>query len=203
MFWFGLGVGGSVLRWFTSYLKERYQSIKIGCTLSDACKLVFGVSQGSVLGPLLSLYTTPLSVIISRHQGIGFHFYADDTQLYVQLTHKNASVAFDKMNRCLLDAKNWMSSNKLKLNPDKTEFIVFGSTRLRELLKSHLPVDILGNLLQPADFLSEIWVCGLTLISPCLSMCKVSVKAVLHSSRISGVSEGTIPPMLLLWLPML
>ena len=92
--WFG--VGGSALKWFTSYLKEHFQSIKIGSTLSNACKLVFGVPQGSVLGPLLfSLYTTPLSVISSRHQGIRFHFYADDTQLYVQLTHKNALVVFN------------------------------------------------------------------------------------------------------------
>ena len=48
--WFG--IGGSVLKWFT-YLSERSQSIKIGSTLSDLCKLLFGVPQGSVLGPLL------------------------------------------------------------------------------------------------------------------------------------------------------
>ena len=56
--WFG--VGGSVLKWFTSYLTDHYQSIKIGSTLSDVCKLLFSVLQGSVLGPLLfSLFTTP------------------------------------------------------------------------------------------------------------------------------------------------
>ena len=56
--WFG--VSGSVLKWFTSYLTYHYQSIKIGSTLSQVCKLLFGVPQGSVLGPLLfSLYTTP------------------------------------------------------------------------------------------------------------------------------------------------
>ena len=56
--WFG--VIGSFLKWFTCYLTDRYQSIKIGSTLSDVCKLLFDVPQGSVLGPLLfSLYTTP------------------------------------------------------------------------------------------------------------------------------------------------
>ena len=93
-----------------------------------------------------------------------------------------------------------MSSNKLKLNPDKTEFIIFGSKRQRELLKSHLPVDILGNLLQTADYVRNL---DLTVISPCVNMYKVSVKAVLHSSGISGVSEDTLLPRLLFWLPML
>ena len=48
--WFG--VGGSDLKWFSSYLTERFQSVKIGSTLSDLQKLLFGVP---VLGPLLIL----------------------------------------------------------------------------------------------------------------------------------------------------
>ena len=126
--WFG--IGGSVLKWFTSYLPERYQSIKIGSTLSDLCKLQFGVPQGSVLGPLLfSLYTTPLSLDIGKHKGVKFHCYADDTQVYSHLSQKNSSAAFEKLNRCLDDIKEWMLASKLKLTPDKIEFIVFGSKR--------------------------------------------------------------------------
>ena len=138
--WFG--VGGSVLKWSTSYLTDRYQSIKIGSTLSDVCKLLFGVPQGSVLGPLLfSLYTTPLSLIISKHKGINFHFYADDSQVYIHLSQRNASAAFEKLNRCLDDVKEWMSTSKLKLNTDKTEFIIFGSKRQRDKLKACFPID--------------------------------------------------------------
>ena len=125
--WFS--VGGSALKWFSSYLTERYQSVKIG-SLSNLQKLLFSVPQGSVLGPLLfSLYTSPLSTLIGEHKGINFHFYADDTQLYVHLSHRNASAAFDKLNRCLQDVKEWMSASKLKFNPDKTEFILFGSKK--------------------------------------------------------------------------
>ena len=75
--------------------------------------------QGSVLGPILfSLYTTPLSKVIQNHPGISFQFYADDTQLYVHLTHKNVASALDKLSQCLEDVKRWLSTNKLKLNPD-------------------------------------------------------------------------------------
>ena len=49
--WFGLG--GTVLRWFASYLRNRCQAIKIGSTLSELSNLIYGVPQGSVLGPLL------------------------------------------------------------------------------------------------------------------------------------------------------
>ena len=102
--WFG--VWGSVLKWFTSYLSEHYQSIKIGSILSDLCKLLFGVPKGSVLGPLLfSLYTAPLSLVIGKHKRIKFHFYADNTQVYVHLSQQNSSAAFEQLSRCRDDVK--------------------------------------------------------------------------------------------------
>ena len=121
--WFGLG--GTALRWFASYLRNCCQAIKIGSTLSELSNLIYGVPQGSVLGPLLfSLYTTPLSKIIRLHPHIKFHFYADDTQLYIHLPQKNASSALAKLNACLCDVQEWMSLSKLTLNPEKTEVIV-------------------------------------------------------------------------------
>ena len=45
---------------------------------------------------------------------------------------KNVTDAFDKLNRSLEDVKVWSSPNKLKMNLDKTEFIVFGSRFQRE-----------------------------------------------------------------------
>ena len=81
--------------------------------------------QSSVLGPLLfSLYTSSLSLVIGKHKGVKFH-YTDDTQVYIHLSLKNSSAAFEKLNRCLDDIKEWMAASKLKLNPDKTEFIWF------------------------------------------------------------------------------
>ena len=87
----------------------------------------------------------PLSLIISKHKEIKFHFYADDIQVYVHLSQKNACTAFQQLNRCLDDVKEWMLTYKLKLNPDKTEFIVFGSKRQRDKLKAFFPIDILAT----------------------------------------------------------
>ena len=155
--WFGLV--GTVLKWFASYLSDRCQTVKIGSTLSELSKVIYGIPQGSVLGPLLfSLYTTPLSKIIHLHPHIKFHFYVDDTQLYIHLSHKNASAALAKLNACLIDVQRWMSLSKLKLNPEKTEFIVFGSKAQRQKISSYFTVSILGSLLHPVDSVRNLGV---------------------------------------------
>ena len=101
----------------------------------------------------------PLSLVIGKHKGVKFHCYADDTQVYIHLSQKNSSAAFENLNRCLDDIKEWMSASKLKLNPDKTEFIVFGSKRQRDKLKVHFPSTILGSPLCPAEWVKNqgVW----------------------------------------------
>ena len=137
-------------------MTERFKSVKIGSTLSD---LLFGAPQDSVLSPLLFyLYSSALSTLIGKHKGIKFHFYADDSQLYVHLSHMNASAASGKLNRCLQDFKEWMSANKLKLNLDKTEFILFGSKRQRERLNVCFTIDILCNPLHPTKSVRNLGV---------------------------------------------
>ena len=147
--WFG--ISRVVLDLFKSCLSDHVQCIKIGSILSETKKVLYGVPQSSVLGPILfSLYTTPLSKIIQNHTDISFHFYADDTQLYMHLTHKNVALAPDKLSHCLDDIQRWFL-NKLKLNLDKTEFIVFGSKSQHAKLNHSFPVNILGNLISPVD----------------------------------------------------
>ena len=52
-----------------------------------------------------------------------------------------------------------MSTIKLKLNPDKTEFIVFGSKRQRDKMKVYFPISIMGSPLCPAESVKNLGVC--------------------------------------------
>ena len=117
------GISELPLGWFKSDLSGRTHSIKVGSTLSHPAALQHGVPQGSILGPILFfLNTNPISSIIYSHSSINYH--ADDTQLYITLSPANFSQSIQKLKNCLNDIQNFMFTNKLKLNPDKTEFMV-------------------------------------------------------------------------------
>ena len=126
-----LGIDGTVLKWFRLYLTCRTQQIQINDALSVIVFLLFGVPQGSVLGPILFLvYMLPLRHLIHSH-GLQMHSYADDTQIYLAFNNPKDAVSIQqectKMELCLADIHTWMTSNKLKLNNDKTEIILFGT----------------------------------------------------------------------------
>ena len=74
------------------------------------------------------------------------------------MSHKNAGLAFDKPNSCLLDVQKWMSSSMLKLNPDKTEFIIFGSHAQLKKLDPYLPVRLFGNFMHQAVVVKNLGV---------------------------------------------
>ena len=71
-----------------------------------------------------------MSAILKYHK-IGYHVYADDTQLYISFKCKQPLESISKVNSCLSDIRRWMITNKLKINDSKTEFIVFRSPQLR------------------------------------------------------------------------
>ena len=116
---------------YVIFFSNLTQRIQIDNVLSDFANIICGVPQGSVLGPLkLCLYLLPLSAIL-RYHNIGYHVYADDTQLYVSFKCKQLLEAISKLNSCLADIRRWMITNKLKFNDSKTEFIVFRSPKLK------------------------------------------------------------------------
>ena len=96
------GISELALGWIKSYLSGRTHSVKLGSTLSHPVALQYGVPQGSVLGPIpFSLYTNPISSIIQSHSSINYHFYADDTQLYISLSPAIFSHCIKKLKYCL------------------------------------------------------------------------------------------------------
>ena len=112
--------------------------------------LDFGVPHGSVLGPILfTLCTTPLSKLIKSFPNICHHLYADDTQIYTSITPKSAANNLHMLQNCVASIQEWMTSNKLKLNPDKTEFVIIGPPHKREELSQFFPLDLLGSCLTP------------------------------------------------------
>ena len=67
------------------------------------------------------------------------------------ITPKNASSAIPELQQYLGSVQDWMAASKLKLNPDKTEFIIFGTPAQQDSLSPFYPVDILGSLIHPSD----------------------------------------------------
>ncbi len=122
-----VGIRGTALSWFHSYFKNRSFSINIGLHYSGAVPLICRVPEGSIFSPLLfSLYMLPLASVFEKH-GLYYNCYADNTQLYLPLKHKNG---VDSLCACLSDVKAWMSFNFFNLNESKTEVIVFRSSEV-------------------------------------------------------------------------
>ena len=109
-------------------------SVHIDGSLSCPQDLHFGVPQGSVLGPFLfCLYTTSVSQIITTHD-VSHHMHADGRQVYTELSQSDTHKSISSLSDCLTDISLWMKSSKLKLNSDKTEFIIIGTKRQRHKL---------------------------------------------------------------------
>jgi len=127
---FRFGINGSALKWFTSYLTDRTQCVAIGPVNSSSTQVKFGVPQGSVLGPVLfTLYTAPLEDLILKHE-LEYMMFADDSQLYA-VCNRPTDIT-PGLENCVTEIREWMTSNGLVLNDDKTEVIQFRSVYRRD-----------------------------------------------------------------------
>lgn len=59
---------------------------------------------------------------VNRRQGINFHRYADDTQLYIAASPEDPGQV-DTLFKCVLGIKCWTANNFLQLDQDKTQVL--------------------------------------------------------------------------------
>ena len=93
--------------------KKRTQFVNINMVNSTVRDLPVGVPQGSVLGLVLYLlYTAPLAKVI-RSDGLNYHLYADDTQLYFAFKPVDVDAAKSRVQNCIsaVNVAGWISTN--------------------------------------------------------------------------------------------
>ena len=133
-----IGIGGTVLKWFRSFLTGRSQRIRLGKVTSDVIYIMFGVPQGSVLGPVLfNLYIRSIYSYVKR---LGFNImgYADDHQILKSFkTQSESEILNVQLQNCFESIKRWMNTFFLQLNDSKTQIIVFGPRNVLNEMQIH------------------------------------------------------------------
>ena len=119
------GIKGILLDWFKSYLSNRKQYVSVNGNTSETLEVTFGVPQGSVLGPLLFLiYINDLPKVSKK---LTFFLFADDTNIYYE---SSGILEIQKtVNKELKEVRKWLDANRLALNIEKTNFVLFHSPR--------------------------------------------------------------------------
>ena len=115
------GIRGIAHDWFSSYMSKRHQSVMYNNFETDYKEIKCGVPQGSVLGPLLFLiYINDLPSVSKLFMPI---LFADDTNLFC--TGKNLGDIVNEINVEIEKIYSWVKANKLSLNVEKTNFMLF------------------------------------------------------------------------------
>ena len=115
-----IGLGGSELGWFSSYLSNRTQTVQVGGSSSELRKITRGVPQGSILGPILFLiYINDLP----QASELFSLLFADDTTLAA--SGKNLVDLVAKVNVEFQKVIEYFRSNKMLLHEKKTQFMLF------------------------------------------------------------------------------
>ena len=115
------GIRGIACDWFKSYLENRVQYVSYNTKDSDYMKIMCGVPQGSILGPLL--FILYINDIVKVSTVLNPVLFADDTSLFH--AHTDFDTLIKEINEELQKVTTWFHTNKLSLNIKKSNFIMF------------------------------------------------------------------------------
>ena len=187
------GITGTVHSLLSSYLLNRTQSVLIGSDSSTSQTLVTGVPQGSVLSPLLfCLYTTPLSSTLSNTP-VSSHFYADDSQLYISFTSTDSSNSLATLSSALDSTYDWLTSNRLSINPSKTEYLLVGTPQQRSKVLSS-SISFRGNNIAPSSHVRNLGVtfdCNLSFTQHISNVCRSSFHQIRQLRQVRSSLDTT------------
>ena len=147
------GLDGNTLNWIDSYLRPRKFKVNIGQSYSEEIDVKFSVPQGSIFGPVLySTYASTLEEIINnvnrsnnindqvdisgerlynkKETIINLHGFAEDHAMKKSFSitddNSNELSTISDLEKCISKVKEWMNHNRLKMNGEKTELILYG-----------------------------------------------------------------------------
>jgi len=119
----------------------------------------------SVLRKNLNRVAPTFTYGISAQYGVRSHFYADDSQPYISARPNEAANAASQLVDCMEAMAQWMASNRLKLNPAKTDFTRC-ATRRRQRQLSREALMFGGATIQPSSTVRDLGV----ILDPQLSL---------------------------------
>lgn len=148
------GIKGAALEWFRSYLQNRMQQVRYNDEWSKLLSTEYGVPQGSVLGPLLFIIYIN-DIVKASPEDCKIKMFADDTLIYV--TGESSMEIERKMNVALNVMEEWMNANKLKMNAEKTKYMIVRS--IRKELKGNIAVKCLdGTVIERVEVMKYLGV---------------------------------------------
>ena len=198
------GADENVVNWFSSYLADRFQYCELGGKRSTTTKILQGVFQGSVLGPLLYiLYIN--CIVVLEDEFCQLYLYADDTNARITLSGNN-QVNQEKIQEKAQQMQEYMDAHHLKFNSDKTQILIkkkginnthkeLNLTMNEKVINQSESVKVLGIVISQDEKYEEYLITGeksmLNFLNKRLNMLKILSKHADFKTR-KALAEGLI-----------